>query len=89
MGGRWSYSRPYRFTLEVGVSGTRWMGGWVGLRDSLDAMEKRMVSGFCRESSPGRLALSPSPYRLNYPGSGGIGSYSDFKAIPVTGRGGK
>jgi hypothetical protein len=48
--------------------GTRWrwvIGGWVGLRVDLDAVEKGKFL-HCRESNPGR---SPSLYPLSYPDS--------------------
>jgi hypothetical protein len=35
-GGEWSALRPCRFTTN-----THWLGGWVGLRDRLDLVEKR------------------------------------------------
>jgi hypothetical protein len=41
----------------------------VGPRASLDTVEKRTISGPCRESNPGRPASSPFLYRLSYPGS--------------------
>jgi hypothetical protein len=42
------------------------MGGWVGLRVGLDAVEKRRIL-HCRGSNSGRPARSPSLYRLSYP----------------------
>jgi hypothetical protein len=44
------------------------IGGCVGPRASLDAVEKRKVSCFCRESNPGHPTHSQSLYRLSYPG---------------------
>jgi hypothetical protein len=38
-GGEWSVSRPGRFTPRVKTSGTHWIGGWVGSRAGLDAVE--------------------------------------------------
>jgi hypothetical protein len=38
-GGEWSVSRPRRFTLEKNATGTHWIGGWVGPRAGLDAVE--------------------------------------------------
>jgi hypothetical protein len=38
----------------------------VSLRAGLDAVEKSLR--LCRERNPGRLACSPSLYRLSYPG---------------------
>jgi hypothetical protein len=40
-GGEWSASRPGHFTPEERLSGTNWLGGWVGPRAGLDAMERR------------------------------------------------
>jgi hypothetical protein len=37
---RWSASRTGRFTPGEGTLGTHWIGGWVGLRDGLDAVQK-------------------------------------------------
>jgi hypothetical protein len=41
VGGEWSASLPNCFTPWERVHGTHWIGGWVGLRASLDDMEKR------------------------------------------------
>jgi hypothetical protein len=40
------------------ASGTHWMGGWVGPRTDLDAMEKIRKFHYCpcRELNPGRPA---------------------------------
>jgi hypothetical protein len=38
-GGDWSGSRPGRFTTDEIAPGTHWIGGCVGLRTGLDAME--------------------------------------------------
>jgi hypothetical protein len=43
--------------------GTLWIGGWVGSKAGLDAVEKRKILS-CRESNPGRPVCSPSLYRL-------------------------
>jgi hypothetical protein len=59
VGGEWSASRPSRFTPEERAPGNQWIGGWVGPRAGLDAMEERIISCLCRESSPGRPACSP------------------------------
>jgi hypothetical protein len=42
-GGEWSASRPGLFTLAETAFGTHWIGGWVGLRAGLDAVEKREI----------------------------------------------
>jgi hypothetical protein len=49
----WSASRPYRFTPGERVAGIHWIGGWVGSRTGLDAVEERKIL-HCRESNPGR-----------------------------------
>jgi hypothetical protein len=41
VGGEWSASRPGGFIPRERVSGTRWIGGWIGSRAGLDDMEKR------------------------------------------------
>jgi hypothetical protein len=51
--GEWSDSRLGRFTPWEIVPGTHWIGGWVGPRAGLDAMEKRKISFPCWESNPG------------------------------------
>jgi hypothetical protein len=54
------------YTPRERALGTHWVGGWVGPRVDLDAVEKRKVlllQGF--EPGPS----SPSLYRLNYPES--------------------
>jgi hypothetical protein len=40
-GGKWSASRPGRFTPGERPCGTHRIGGWVGLRAGLDAVVKR------------------------------------------------
>jgi hypothetical protein len=40
-GSEWSASRPCRFTPEEEASGTHWIGGSVGPRFGLDAVEMR------------------------------------------------
>jgi hypothetical protein len=49
--------------------GTHWIGGWVGSKVGLDAVEKRKISYPCRESNPGRPSHGSSVYRLSCPGS--------------------
>jgi hypothetical protein len=46
--------------------GTHWIGGWVGPRVGLDAVEKRQILHNW-ESNPGRRARKL--YRLSYPDS--------------------
>jgi len=52
-GSDWSASGPSRFTTGERASGTCWIEGWVGLRDSLDAVAKRKSACPCQESNPG------------------------------------
>jgi hypothetical protein len=47
-----SVSCPRRFPLGDRISGTYWTGGWVGLRASLDAMEKRKMFCPSQEMNP-------------------------------------
>jgi hypothetical protein len=54
---------------------THWIGDWVSPRAGLKAVEKRKIFCFCRESNPGRPALSPSLYRLSYPSSERVQSW--------------
>jgi hypothetical protein len=71
VGGKWSASRPGRFTPGERVPGTRWIGGRVGSRAGLDDMEKGKfltLTGLELRSF-GRPARSQSLYRLSYPGS--------------------
>jgi hypothetical protein len=42
-GGEWSASRPGRFYPREIALGTDWIGGWVGTKAGLDAMEKMKV----------------------------------------------
>jgi hypothetical protein len=42
--GEWSVSCPGRFTPVERVSSIHWVGGWVGPRAGLDAVEKRRKS---------------------------------------------
>jgi hypothetical protein len=65
-GGEWSASRPGRFTPVEIAPGSHWIGGWVGPRTGLDAVEKRKIL-YCQEPNPGRRDRSPSLYRLSYP----------------------
>jgi hypothetical protein len=60
--------RSCRFTPGKEPTGTHWIGGWVGPRERLDAVEWRKISCLCRKWNPGRPARSSSLYRLSYPG---------------------
>jgi hypothetical protein len=70
VGGEWSASRPYRLTPGERARGTHWIGGWVGTRAGMDAVEKRKfltLPGL--ELRPlGHPLHSQSLYRLRYPG---------------------
>jgi hypothetical protein len=66
-GGEWSVSRPCRFIPRERSPRTYWIGGWVGPKVGLDAVEKKKnltLAGI--ESGPS----SPSLYRPSYPDSG-------------------
>jgi hypothetical protein len=45
----------------------RWIGGWMGLRASLDAVDKRKISRRCRELNPSLPARSSQLYWLKHP----------------------
>jgi hypothetical protein len=53
-GGELSASRPGHFNLRERAFITHWIGGWVGPRDTLDAVEMRKIL-HCRKLNPGRL----------------------------------
>jgi hypothetical protein len=55
--GKWSASYPGRFT-----TGIHWIGGWMGPRAGLDAVEYRQIFFPCRESNSVRPAPSLSLY---------------------------
>jgi hypothetical protein len=40
----WSASHTGRFNPEERAPGTHWLGGWVGPRVCLDAVEQRKIS---------------------------------------------
>jgi hypothetical protein len=52
------------YPWETGT-GTHWIGGYVGPRDCLNAIEKEIPCP-CSESNPGSPASSLSLYRLIY-----------------------
>jgi hypothetical protein len=68
-GGKWSASRPCRFTPGDRAPSTHWIGGWVDPRANLDNMEKlKFLPPPGLELQPlGRPAHSQSLYRLHYP----------------------
>jgi hypothetical protein len=49
----WSAPRLCGFAPGVGAPGTHWIGGWVGPRAGVDAVEKRKIL-HCRETNPDR-----------------------------------
>jgi hypothetical protein len=48
----WSASRPCRFNPRERAPGIYWIGGWMGSRIGLDAVEKRKTLP-CRKSNTG------------------------------------
>jgi hypothetical protein len=52
VGGEWSASRPRRFTLGEGASGTHWIGRWMGPRAGLYDVEKILDPFGTRISTP-------------------------------------
>jgi hypothetical protein len=76
VGSECSASRPEHFTPGERVPGTRWIGGWVGLRAGLDYMEKIKLL-----TLPGlELRHLGRPARLSYRGSHGA-SNSDSNYV--------
>jgi hypothetical protein len=55
VGSEWSASRLGRFAPGEIAPGTHWIGGWMGPRIGLEAVQKRKIL-LCRESNPGRPA---------------------------------
>jgi hypothetical protein len=60
-GGKWSASRPCRFTPEESAPATHWIGDWVGPRFGLEDVEKRKTL-LRRQSNPGPPDRSESLY---------------------------
>jgi hypothetical protein len=58
-GGKWSASRPGRFTPKKRAPGTHKTRGWMGLRAVLDTVVKRKIPGPRRESSPRTPIVQP------------------------------
>jgi hypothetical protein len=50
-GGKWSVSRPGRFTPKERDPGTHWIGGWVDPRTGLDTVVNRKIPSHCRDSN--------------------------------------
>jgi hypothetical protein len=61
-GGKLSASRSYRFTPGGTAHSTHWIGGWVGLRTTVDAMENTNMFCSCRNSNPVPRYFSPIRY---------------------------
>jgi hypothetical protein len=66
-GGEWSASRPGRFTPGERVTGTHWIGSWVGFRAVLDAVMKRKIPSPCRDLNPHHPARSQALYHWAMP----------------------
>jgi hypothetical protein len=61
-GGKWSASRPGRFTPGERVPGTHWIGGGVGPRAGLDAVARRKLPATARIRTPVAQLVPYSPY---------------------------
>jgi len=61
-GGQWSASRYGCFTSEKRTSVTHWIGGRVGPKAFLEAVEKRKIFSPYRDSNSGRPARSIALY---------------------------
>jgi hypothetical protein len=68
-GGEWPTLRLGRFTHAEIAPGTYWIGGWVGPRASLDAVEKKNILSLpgiqphFPEGTTSKHLLSPSPIK--------------------------
>jgi hypothetical protein len=58
---------------------THWIGGWAGLRTSLDAGARRKILCPCRGLNPNHPARSQTLYCLSYCGSFVPGTPDEFK----------
>jgi hypothetical protein len=68
-GSGWSASGPGSFASAYTATGTRCVGGWVGPRAGLDAVERRIISCPCQKSNPGSSVVQPvvqSLYQMSY-----------------------
>jgi hypothetical protein len=63
-GGEGSSSRPGRFTPRERAPVTHWIGGWMGLRDSPDDVEKRTFLYLTRTRTPTPRSSSPQPVAI-------------------------
>jgi hypothetical protein len=52
-GGEWSVSCLGHVMFEERITGSHWLGDWVGCRAVLDVLEKRIISCPYLESNPG------------------------------------
>jgi hypothetical protein len=68
-GSEWAASCPSCFTSGERASDTHWIGGWVGPRASLNAVEQRKISCPCQELNPSCPAHSLLLHQKTYPGS--------------------
>jgi hypothetical protein len=57
--GEWSALRSGSFTRRERAPGTHWIGGWVGPRAVLDAVEKRKIHSPSRESKSRTPIVQP------------------------------
>jgi hypothetical protein len=72
-GCEWSVTRPGRFIPRERTPGTPWIGGYVGPRAGLDAVEKRKIHSPHRESNPRTPIIQPVASR-----SGKINNFLHF-----------
>jgi hypothetical protein len=57
------FHAPGRFTPRERAPGTHWIRSWVGPSAVLDAVMKRKISGFRRESNPRTPIIQPIAQR--------------------------
>jgi hypothetical protein len=58
-GGDWSVSRLGRFAARERITGTHWIGGWVGPRAGLNTLSKIEIPSPRRESNPNHPIVQP------------------------------
>jgi hypothetical protein len=61
------------FTPGERAPGTHWIGGWIGLRTGLDAVEKRKISCPYWESNPNSSAVQSIAIPIELPSFSYIG----------------
>jgi hypothetical protein len=68
-GGEWSGSRPGHFTPREIAAGTHWIGGWVGIRASLDGRSGKEKNSQPMPvlEPPDHAAHSPALYHWTIP----------------------